>query len=401
MKRFCLFLIPGFFILSSLSGQTATEYYLKGAAFIEQDSNRLAVENLTQALTIDRSDVKILLKRGEAYYNLNELEHATTDFQDANTLSPDVANLWIARCHARNGDDERALSFLEEHLASDFRLPETQIKRDPAFDDLQLTDEWYMLWQKAWYTAEEAVLREADYYINRNRPDEALKSLESAFARGMNGPDLLSMRGRINLDLGNYGPAVSDLTSAVNLDKGNMVYYKYRGQANLGAGQYKEAVDDFTRVLRDQPEYFDGYLARAEAYAGLQSYDLAVQDVTTYLKYFGSDQSAVFLCGAYLFQKGDYLNALKYFNMNMQDDPENATYYKARGKTYTMTRTYQYAIYDLTMSLDLDPSDGETWLYLGIARLETGDRTTACSDFQKALRAGETGALRYIIDNCQ
>ena len=66
-----------------------------------------------------------------------------------------------------------------------------------------------------------------------------------------------------------------------------------------------------------------------------------------------------------------------------------------------MTKTYQYAIYDLTMSLDLDPTDGETYLYLGIARMESGDKTAACSDFQKAQRLGEARALRYIIDYCQ
>ncbi|MBN1159415.1 MAG: tetratricopeptide repeat protein [Bacteroidales bacterium] len=401
MKRICIIWIQLLLVLFFVSAQTSTEYYLKGLACIEQDSNRLAVQNLTQGLATNSSDIRILLKRGEAYYNLDELEHAIADFQKANALQPGTANLWLARCHARNGDDAQAISFLEEHLESDFRLPETQIKRDAAFDDLQMTDEWFILWQKDWYTAEEAILQEADYYMVRNLPDEALASLERAISKGMMGADLLFMRGKINLQKENYAPAVSDLTSAINLDKNNVEYYKYRGLANLGAKRHKEAAEDFTQVLSNEPGHFDIYLARAEAYAGLQSYGQSVKDVSTYLNYFGSDQSALFQCGEYLFQNGDYINALKYFNMNMQDDPENAAYFKARGKTYTMTRTYQYAIYDLSMSLDLDPADGETWYYLGIARLETGDRTAACSDFEKALRAGETKALRYIIDHCQ
>ncbi|MBN1158660.1 MAG: tetratricopeptide repeat protein [Bacteroidales bacterium] len=401
MKKLCIILITGLSVLNSLTGQTADEYYLKGVAYIEQDSNRLAADNLTRALELNQSDVKILLKRGEAYYCLNERNRAIADFQAANEIIPGAADIWLARCFAQNGDDKNVLSYLEKHLASAYRLPETQIKRDPAFDGLQLTDEWYTLWQKEWYTPEEVMMREAEYYMDRDRPDEALKLVESALTGGMTGPALFCLRGRINLVQGYYAPAISDLTSAINQDKSHVDCYQYRGQANLGAGRYKDAADDFTRVLRDQPEYFEGYLKRAEAYAGMESYDLAVQDMLHYLKYFGSDQTAIYRCGEYCFMKGDYLNALKYFNMNMQADGDNALYYKARGKTYTMTRTYRYAIYDLTMSLDLDPSDGETWMYLGIARLETGDRAAACSDFQKALRAGETRALRYIIDHCQ
>lgn len=367
-----------------------------------KDSNQFAVQNLSEALRDDRYNIGILLKRGEAYCNLNEFEQAIGDLQNANVIRNHVADLWLARCYARKGDVSNAIYWLEEHLVSEYRIPETQIKRDPAFDDLQMTEEWFLMWQKEWYTPEEVILKDVKYYMDRYDADKALTILESAFTNGMTNPDLFFMRGKINLNQDHYAPAISDFTSAINLDKGNSEYIYYRGLANLGAKHYKNAADDFTGVLKNHPEYFDVYLARAKAYAGLEEYVRAVQDVRLYLNYFGSDQAAIFQCGEYCFQQGDYINALKYFNINMQNNAENASYYKARGKTYTMTRTYQYAIYDLTMSLDLDPSDGETWLYLGIAMLATGDRTAACSDFEKALRSGETKALKYMIDNnCQ
>ncbi len=401
MKKICFFLLSVFVVIHSFA-QTPDDDFLRGVAYMANDSNQLAIQNLSEALKDDRYNIVILLKQGEAYYNLNEFEKAIGDFQNANTIRNHVADLWLARCYARKGDVPNAIYWLEEHLVSDYRIPETQIKRDPAFDDLQMTDEWFLIWQKEWYTPEEVVLKEVQYYIDRNDADKALAILESAIANGMMNPDLFFMRGKIFLEKNHYAPAISDFTSAMNLDRNNTEYMQNRGLANLGAARYKDAVNDFTGVLRNHPEYFNIYLARAKAYAGMEDYNRAVQDVRLYLNYFGSDQAAIFQCGEYCFQQGDYINALKYFNINMQNDAENAAYYKARGKTYTMTRTYQYAIYDLTMSLDLDPSDGETWLYLGISMLATGDRIAACSDFEKAIRAGETKALKYMIDNnCQ
>ena len=74
---------------------------------------------------------------------------------------------------------------------------------------------------------------------------------------------------------------------------------------------------------------------------------------------------ALYQCGEYYFEAEDYINALKCFNRNLKEDPNNGLYYKARGKTYLKTATYRYAISDLSMSLDLRPDDAETWMYHG------------------------------------
>jgi Flp pilus assembly protein TadD len=84
----------------------------------------------------------------------------------------------------------------------------------------------------------------------------------------------------------------------------------------------------------------------------------------------------------------------------VKEDPVNSLYFKSRGKTYLKTATYKYAVSDLSMSLDLNPEDAETWMFLGLAKIRSGDKVNGCSDLRKAQQLGNTEVLRYIVDNC-
>jgi tetratricopeptide (TPR) repeat protein len=159
-------------------------------------------------------------------------------------------------------------------------------------------------------------------------------------------------------------------------------------------------VNDFNKALRENPADFKLYLKRAEAYAGQMNWQRAIKDVQMYLKYFGDDQNATFQCGEYYYSSGDYMNALKYFNSNLQDDPNNAVYFKARGKTYLNTGTNKYAVSDLSMSLDLNPNDAETWMFHGLAAIRTGNMEAGCSSLRRAQAMGNNAAVKHLIENC-
>ena len=144
----------------------------------------------------------------------------------------------------------------------------------------------------------------------------------------------------------------------------------------------------------------DIYKKRAEAYAGQQNWGSAIKDLQLFMKYFDKDLEALYQCGEYYFNAEDYMNALKCFNLNVKEDPNNAVYYKARGKTYLKTSTYKYAISDLSMALDINAEDAETWMYFGVATILSGNRTDGCSSLQKARQLGSTEVLKYITEDC-
>jgi tetratricopeptide (TPR) repeat protein len=239
-----------------------------------------------------------------------------------------------------------------------------------------------------------------DYLIRKKTPEIALEYMNPLLPAFQKRAEYFALRADVYMLEENYAAAVADYSMALSLDKNEPEYYFNRGQAFLRSEKFRNATDDFSKGLRLEPAQFEFYLERAQAYAGLSDYKAAVSDAVFYLDFFPEDQQAISLCGELNYQNEDYINALKCFNRNMKSDPNNADYYKARGKTYLKTKTYTYAISDLAMSLDLKPDDGETYLYMGLAKYETGDKEGACSDLQKAQRFGNTLALKYSIEYC-
>ena len=381
--------------------QAPDENYLTGCASLIQGDYVKAVESFSSSISHNNSDEQLFIKRGASLLHLKDFERAMNDFKEANLIYPGVADFWLARSYALSGENEKAIDFLTSHLKSEFRLPEDSIKKDHAFDRLQNTPEWYALWQKEWYNNEEKITAEVNYYCKKKLFEEANSLLTQEMARTSDNKFLFALKGKLYFDQGNYAGAIADYSTALNLDKNGMPVYFQRGVAYFKAGRFKDAVNDFNKAIKDDPSNFGLYLKRAEAYAGIQSWESAIKDMLLYLRYFESDQHAQYQCGDYYFEDGDYMNALKYFNRNLKEDPNNSVYYKSRGKTYLKTATYRYAISDLSMSLDLNPDDAETWMYLGIARIQSGDKENGCSDLEKAQKMGDNQALKYIIENCQ
>jgi len=394
--------------------------FMAGSASLRSGDLRGAVDRFTQAIARNNADERLFIYRGRAYLRLKEYENALRDFNEANEIVPGIADIWLARAYALAGDGDQALSFLTSHLASNYRLPEDSIKKDPAFDNLQNSLGWSALWEKEWYNDQERAGGEVAYYIRKGIPDKAITVLDAEILKTPGEAGLLTMRGEVYYTTGNYAAAISDYSAAIELykkggtgyvpkeglDKGQAEFaegglYALRGQAYLKATRYKDALNDLNRVVRENPAFFPAYLARAEANAGLKSYDASVRDVLTYLQYFNQDQHAIYLCGEYYYLAEDYINALKYFNRNLKEDPNSSLYYKSRGKAYLKAATYRYAISDLSMSLDLNPDDAETWMYFGLAKILSGDRENGCSDLEKARQLGSTEVVRVIVENCR
>ncbi len=402
MKRivaYMPFLVLGF----SLYGQKPADSYLLGSSKLLLNEPDSTVNYLSHAISADPSAVEYYLKRGEAYYMLKKFDGALGDFAKANQIKSNIANLWLAKTYARLDDKKEAIDYLKRHLESEYRQPEKAIQQDKAFDNLQFSDEWFMLWQGNWYTPEENLEKEVGYLAKKGAFIDALALVDNSLRDpSCSKPGLLySYRADIEIQQGNFKAAAMDFTNAIEKSRTDGKLYKKRGMAYLNAGKYKEAVDDFSKTLRYDPAEFGVYILRAKAYNALDDFSAAEKDMKTYLDYFPRDMDAIALAGEFCYNNHNYIGALKYFNKNLSLDGSRPEYFKARGKTYYQIGMYKYAIDDLSMALDLYPNDGETYYFKGLSRFYSGNRSGACDDWKIAVKLGNLPAIERLIENCQ
>jgi tetratricopeptide (TPR) repeat protein len=384
-----------------VDAQEADDLYCRGVANLVTDNYNGAIDFLTSALKLEPNNPLIYLKRGEAYYKSGLYGDALNDFLETNELDKGRADLWLSRTYAATGNDEKSLYYLREHLNSGHHLKEKIIKKDSAFDKLQYTEGWYVLWQENWYSGYEEVEADVDYLMRKEQYLDALTLLDEKILESENPHILYACRAKVYTELENFKGAVSDWDKAIANERNRPDYYIERGKIYMKLGKYDAAADDFTRVLRSDPAHFELYIERANAYARSKRYNLAIRDVENYLGYFENDQQAIALCGDLYYMSENYIEALKYYNRNLALDKSKSEYFKSRGKAYLKTGTYRFAINDLSMALDLDPLDGETYLLKGIALYESGEIEGACSDWNRAKKLGEARAIEYLLDYCK
>ncbi len=75
--------------------------------------------------------------------------------------------------------------------------------------------------------------------------------------------------------------------------------------------------------------------------------------------------------------------------------------FELRGDIYMATNTYEFAVRDYSMFLDIEPYNGSIYTKKGLARLNLGNKKGACSDWEKAKRYGSYDAVRYLEKYCE
>ncbi len=105
-----------------------------------------------------------------------------------------------------------------------------------------------------------------------------------------------------------------------------------------------------------------------------------------------------FAVGVGLVQARQYDEALAYFMLMAQQFPKSATLHLLKGRCNLGLGNYYSALYDFTVSLTLDNTLAETYLFKGQAHFQLAEFPAAFQEFDKAVwhtRSGNADALRW------
>lgn len=381
------------------AGQTQFDRLLKGQAYIRSGKADEAVGVLTEALN-DNQDSRLYLERAEAFILKGDYSKATDDLNNANRLVPGSGEYQLARISALKRNATDALTHLERHLSSSFRKSEKEILLDPAFSLIENGTEWKQFWKKERYGELEKGISEIEFYISSGKIDEAEEVLYELSGRYREKDEVKFADAMIKLVSSNYPEVITITTKLLEYDSRNEKYLRLLVKAYEGAGNFAGASNAYTKLINMEVADASLFLGRAESFRKTGELGKALTDAEKYLDLYPEDKDGLRLAGKIVSALGDNLKALDYFSRNLRLHPGDPGCYIDRADSYFVSKTWDWAIKDYSMALDLDPGNSDVWLNKGIALINTGKAGDACFDFRKSFSLGNKKATEYISRFC-
>jgi Flp pilus assembly protein TadD len=382
-----------------ISGQEPVYYLMKGKALIQAGKPDEAISVLTAALDVLHESI-IYLERAEAYMAKGDYSSAINDFNNANKIEPSSGDYGLARIYGLKGDPSTAVYHLESCMRSAYKRSEKEILLDPSFSLIENRPQWRQFWQKEWFSTLEKGIVEIEYAVSTGNEEEARHLMADLSGIYTDDNEIKYANALISFSEKKYTESLNSLSSLLAEEPGNEKYIRLYARAQEASGNYSGASLSYTRLMNlniPDPELL---MLRAECYRRTGETEKALDDLTTFLEFYPGSKKALSFAGKVAAASGDNLKALSFFSENVRLHPNDAECYVDRANSYFISKSWDWAIKDYSMSLDLRPDNSEVWLNKGIALFNLGKNDDACHDFRKAFSLGNRKATEYISRNC-
>jgi tetratricopeptide (TPR) repeat protein len=246
-------------VLSVIAGCFDPRYVLlrKGNAQIEAGADSSALASFSASLRLDSAFAAAYFNRGFIYLRWGQLDLAISEFDAAIAYDPASIDAYRARSAALKASLIRLSSpdSLPTH-------PSVQRTRRFATAILLYRDLTQLIAADRYDVSTLADRVECAHELGDI--ESMQQDLDRALGLEPHDVWLLNRRGRLQADLGNYGPAVADYTRALALcDTCPYLFYN-RALAMMEQGEVQGALDDLNAVLREDPEDGPAWYARGK-----------------------------------------------------------------------------------------------------------------------------------------
>jgi tetratricopeptide (TPR) repeat protein len=397
MRILCFLIL---FMAATVSGQK--DPYLAGRAKMIQGSHDSARVYFEEALDQTPGDADLFYFLGITHFALGNYPAAREAFYETEVRKKGMGSLYLAKTEVKLSHPEQAFKYLRVHLASRYKIEESEILLDSDLSQLEKLPEWQQMWaEKSWYSTSDKTYQEALYLKNNGQPLEAVNLLNQLEKQGYERSRVQFEKASIYAELGNLKAARSALKDATRSDVRNLDAFQELARYQVEQGDHKEAIKGLDRVIRQDPARFEAYRLRADARSAAGDLPGALEDMDLYLTYFPENDGAIYQKGMIHYDHGKFLNAIQDFNRALELNRGESGYYFARGMAYASTGTTRYADKDFSMALDLDPLNGEIWFEKAKASERLGNREDACHGYRKAFQYGVFEAREYLDKLCK
>ncbi len=234
------------------------------------------------------------------------------------------------------------------------------------------------------------LMGEADKAIKDGKWADAETFLRKALRLDPANPSnvlLLSNLGMVQFYDGREADAVNTLSEAHSIAPASVTILLNRARVFTSTGKKDMAIADYSEVIR-----LDSTLVEPRFYRAILNLDKgdiknAQADIDTLALRHPSDRLTHIAQATILMQTGKYAEAIPHLS-NAIRQQEDASYYGSRALCYLMTDDPASASEDIAKGLEIDPTDGDLYLYRALLNKVRFRPDDAKADGEKAVKFG-------------
>lgn len=198
---------------------------------------------------------------------------------------------------------------------------------------------------------------------------------------------LLSNLGMVQFYDGRTEDAISTLSDAHRIAPASVTILLNRARVFTSSGMDDAALRDYSEVITLDSTLAEPRFYRAMIELNRGNLAPARADIDTLAMRHADDRFTHIGLATLLMREGRYADAIPHFNKVLKDNPD-AAYLGSRALCYLLTDDPGAAADDLARAIELDPTDGELYLYRAMLNKVRYRPDDARADGEKAIKFG-------------
>ena len=355
-----------------------------------------------QAIALNPSLAEAYVALGNAYVDGEEYEQAITEYDQALRLSPDDAavHFYCGSAYAAIGDDERALSDYGDALR--FNPPDSlatavygnrgNVYRKQSEYDLAIGDYDAALMLNPNDEVSAALhFNRGHASQDKGEHDQAIADFSEALQLDPDIAEAYEARGFAYFITGQHDLAIEDFDSALKIDSDNGLARMLRGHAYFNRGEYDLSIADCSVAIELDPDFAIAFVVRGLALDFKDEHDRAIADYEAALALEPDDDVAQLARENMRLSQGSKDRAarlLEYapYEQSIADNPQDPQNWHLTGLYFLDNRgDYRQAIEYFDIALAIAPDNAEVWNDRGWARSKQGEDDQAYDDYGRAI----------------
>jgi tetratricopeptide (TPR) repeat protein len=344
----------------------AIEYVMRGTAKAQLHDNQGAIDDYTQAITLNPRLVLAYNNRGNLRQHFGDIDGAIADFSHVLAINPNSPIAYNNRAiiYTQTGQFSAAIADYQK-----------AIELQPEFVSV--------------YNNQGNAYCQMGEYVNAIELYSQAIRLDPEFAVAY------SNRANIHRIQGDLVTALVDYDRAIDIDPELVIAYYNRGICHRQIGNHQAAIDNYTHTLKLDPQYFYAYYHRGNTRQYLGDKHGAIADYTQTI-YFDPDHIYAYYNRAITRSEiGDIHGSMEDLGRAIELHPTFTLAYYQRGWLLATHGEHEYAMLNYQQAIELNPMYLDAYYQSGCSQQSLGNLAAALVNFSQSITINPNYAPAY------